>query len=1039
MERIFSERHGVRFRILALFLVTSLIMMFIYIPSAMAVSGTLPGDTTWSGTVNVTGDVTVPSGLTLTILPGTTVIISALSDDTGGGIEPTKVELIVQGTLTAVGTLTSRITFTDNAAVPAPQDWHGVRFLPGGTGTVSYSDLQWGAKTINIDNSSPTITYNDIRNSAGAVYAGNGALPVIRNNTFLSNGTAIEGNLASPTLEKNLVASSSKTGIKLVGSNSLVMSNELRGNATAINVTSGSPQITNNMIYGNDGTAVSIDSASNTTVLNNTINDNKTGVDVDATSTATIKNNIITNSKASGNGIRVAVGGIANISYNDVWNNTINYNGATPGVGDISANPLFTNAAAGDLHLLWGSPAIDAATSVGASTSDYDGDARPNYAGYDIGADEFYDTIPPTAEAGGPYFGNEGSSIAFDGSGSTDDIGITLYEWDWENDGIYDYSNTGPTASHVYANDGSYTVKLRVRDTGGNTGTDTAPVTVADLNPNANFSGIPTSGTEPLLVSFTDASTSYDGITSWQWDFNNDGTVDSTAQNPSYTYSLDGTYTISLTVREADGDPDNVTKIAYMNVADANPSANFSGTPTSGTYPLTVSFTDSSTSYDGITSWAWDFDNNGTVDSTLQNPSYTYVNPGTYTVSLTVTEADGDIDTEVKIGYTKSLAAQARTEDPSVTTTGSWIIKTDPSHSGTTQIISKTIGDSVSFIFEGTGISWLSSRYYNRGHGKVYIDGVYQQEVDLYSSGTWQSQKPVFTKTGLSSGTHTIKIEVAPKSSWASDNWVPVDAFDVFTDLTRVEEDSPSVTKVGTWTPKTDGSHSGTTQIISNTIGDSATYTFTGTSIQWVSSRYSNRGKAKVYIDDIYQQEIDLYSTGSWLAQQVVFTKTGLSSGTHTIKIEVSGKNPLSGGPWGSGWVPIDAFDTSNHLTRTEETSPNVTYNTGSWTSETNSSLSGTTQRLSKTIGDTATFNFTGDSIALISSRLINRGHAKIYVDGVFQQEIDPYSSGYLQPQEVVFTKTGLGGGTHTITVEVAPKSPWASDNYVAVDAFDVR
>ena len=63
------------------------------------------------------------------------------------------------------------------------------------------------------------------------------------------------------------------------------------------------------------------------------------------------------------------------------------------------------------------------------------------------------------------------------------------------------------------------------------------------------------------------------------------------------------------------------------------PVANFSGSPTSGTEPLTVNFTDLSTG--SITSWAWTFGDGGT--STAQNPSHTYTSAGTYTVALTVT------------------------------------------------------------------------------------------------------------------------------------------------------------------------------------------------------------------------------------------------------------------------------------------------------------------------------------------------------------------------------------------------------------------
>jgi PKD repeat protein len=78
------------------------------------------------------------------------------------------------------------------------------------------------------------------------------------------------------------------------------------------------------------------------------------------------------------------------------------------------------------------------------------------------------------------------------------------------------------------------------------------------------------------------------------------------------------------------------------------PVAAFSGDTLSGPAPLTVNFTDASTNTP--TSWAWDFDNSGSTDSTSQNPSNVYSTPGTYTVKLTATNATGS-DDEIKTGY----------------------------------------------------------------------------------------------------------------------------------------------------------------------------------------------------------------------------------------------------------------------------------------------------------------------------------------------------------------------------------------------------
>ena len=78
------------------------------------------------------------------------------------------------------------------------------------------------------------------------------------------------------------------------------------------------------------------------------------------------------------------------------------------------------------------------------------------------------------------------------------------------------------------------------------------------------------------------------------------------------------------------------------------PTADFTATPTSGTAPLDVAFADASAG--SPTSWSWDFQNDGTVDSTQANPRFTYTLPGSYDVKLTVTNADGS-DEEVKAGH----------------------------------------------------------------------------------------------------------------------------------------------------------------------------------------------------------------------------------------------------------------------------------------------------------------------------------------------------------------------------------------------------
>jgi len=81
----------------------------------------------------------------------------------------------------------------------------------------------------------------------------------------------------------------------------------------------------------------------------------------------------------------------------------------------------------------------------------------------------------------------------------------------------------------------------------------------------ADFTADVTAGKAPLTVGFTDMSVSSGVLSQWQWDFNNDGTVDSTQQNPSYTYNDAGTYAVRLTVTGPDG-TNSAVKTGFITV-----------------------------------------------------------------------------------------------------------------------------------------------------------------------------------------------------------------------------------------------------------------------------------------------------------------------------------------------------------------------------------------------------------------------------------------------------------------------------------------
>jgi len=198
--------------------------------------------------------------------------------------------------------------------------------------------------------------------------------------------------------------------------------------------------------------------------------------------------------------------------------------------------------------------------------------------------------------------------------------------------------------SHTFTADGTYTVTLlSINSCGADSEVKVDYITVGAASPpvaafDQDLTEICTGGD----VTFTDQSTG--DVTGWDWDFGDTGT--STDQNPVHTYTDVGVYDVTLIVTGPAG-ADTLSVTAAVTVADP-PSAAFSTTTTYGTPPHNVTFTDLSAG--APTAWDWDFGDGGS--STEQNPTYEYTVEGTYTVSLTVSNAcDEDTATEVDLIY----------------------------------------------------------------------------------------------------------------------------------------------------------------------------------------------------------------------------------------------------------------------------------------------------------------------------------------------------------------------------------------------------
>ena len=187
------------------------------------------------------------------------------------------------------------------------------------------------------------------------------------------------------------------------------------------------------------------------------------------------------------------------------------------------------------------------------------------------------------------------------------------------------------------------------------TGGATAPV--AFFNSSATATALCPGST----VQFTDASLL--GPTAWSWSFPGGTPATSTAQNPIVTYNTAGTYNVTLTVTNASGTSTTTTN-SVVTVSGALPVANFTARQALICPGGKIGFTNTSTQC--TSSISWSFPGGTPAASTAANPVVTYNTAGTYTATLTATNANGTSTksitvqvqgTALAVPYAESLAS----------------------------------------------------------------------------------------------------------------------------------------------------------------------------------------------------------------------------------------------------------------------------------------------------------------------------------------------------------------------------------------------
>jgi hypothetical protein len=427
---------------------------------------------------------------------------------------------------------------------------------------------------------------------------------------------------------------------------------------------------------------------------------------------------------------------------------------------------------------------------------------------------------------------------------------------------------------------------------------------------------------------------------------------------------------------------------------------------------------------------------------------------GSHTLTAVARDTSGNQATSNPVMVTVSNAPPPPTAviryeetDPSVSFSSGWVRDNGWfAWSGGNAMESMTAGAQATFTFTGTAVTWIGMRGPDSGIARVFVDGGFVSQVDMFAR-SYEIHVPVFKARDLTNSSHTLTIQVTGLKNTDSQAalspyaLVVVDAFDVPTPLvSHLQDTDPDMTYTAGWTvgDTSTSSFSGWYAHISATPGAQATLRFNGTSISWIGNRGPDAGIARVFLDGVLAGEVDLYHPSSPQVQAILFTSASLADANHTLTVEATGQKNANST---DARVVVDAFDVTRPGTRFEETDPSVTY-TGSWIQgNLNRAWSMGTIAESNTPGARATFTFTGTSVSWIGCRKFTTGIANVYLDGMFVTQIDTFEPAPIEAyQHIIFTASGLAAGTHTLTIEATgQQNPAASNNWVVVDAFDVR
>jgi len=251
-----------------------------------------------------------------------------------------------------------------------------------------------------------------------------------------------------------------------------------------------------------------------------------------------------------------------------------------------------------------------------------------------------------------------GSRFSFDASDSSDpspESDVARYEWSFDGGASFGLQTSVPTLAHAFTDDGQVTVQVRVTDSEGASAlSDPLIVTVINRSPMVSrVTWTPSTPSDADEVVFSVQASDPDGqLASWSWVL--DSVVLASSQQLTHAFDDDGSYQLTLHVRDNDG-AGAAPYVFTVPILNAAPVAAFTSVRGSACDARSVRF-DASSSYDPsptgrIVHVAWDFGDGtncpgsaaGCPDTERWMPEHCYSGPGTYIVTLVVIDEHGAI------------------------------------------------------------------------------------------------------------------------------------------------------------------------------------------------------------------------------------------------------------------------------------------------------------------------------------------------------------------------------------------------------------